>query len=249
MPFARPDLRQAALRRRRAAHQGDGRHPGPAGLHGRLPDHDRPGHLHHQRRRARRGQPAGALAGRLLHRDRGHRHRPQAVQRQGHPQPRRLARVRDDGQAERPPALGQGRSQAQARGDQAPARRRLRGQRGDARALPARRRRRPRPDRGDAREGQHDHPHRSPHRGLQEAAPRRPADRRQRREARREPLLQLPTLRPRAGRALQGQQEARRRRRADGHRAAAHRADHHPRGHRGHRRPPHRAQQRPRPGR
>ena len=62
VPHARPDLLQAALRRRGAAHQGDRRDPEPAGLHGRLPDHDRPGHVHHQRRRARRGQPAGALA-------------------------------------------------------------------------------------------------------------------------------------------------------------------------------------------
>ena len=86
-------------------------------------------------------------------------------------------------------------------------------------------------------------------RGLQEAAPGRPADRRQRREARREPLLQLPPLRPGPRRPLQAQQEARRRRRPHGHRAAAHRADHHQRGHRGHRRPPDRAQQRARPGR
>ena len=62
VPHPRPDLLQAALRERRAAHQGDGRDPGAAGLHGRLPDHDGPGHLHHQRRRARRGEPAGPLA-------------------------------------------------------------------------------------------------------------------------------------------------------------------------------------------
>ena len=123
VPHPGPDLLQAALRERRAAHQGDRRDPGAAGLHGRLPDHDRPGHLHHQRRRARRRQPAGPLAGRLLHRDRGPGHRPRPVQRQGHPEPRRLARVRD----RRPrPAVRQGRPQAQARGDQAAARRRLR---------------------------------------------------------------------------------------------------------------------------
>ena len=73
---ARPDLRRAALRRGRAAHQGDGRDQGAAGLHGRLPDHDRPRHVHHQRRRARRRLPARPLAGRLLHRDRGPGHRP-----------------------------------------------------------------------------------------------------------------------------------------------------------------------------
>ena len=132
VPHPRPDLLQAALRGRRAAHQGDRRDPGAAGLHGRLPDHDRPGHVHHQRRRARRGQPAGPLAGRLLHRDRGPGHRPQPLQRQGHPEPRRLAGVRDRGPQ---PAVRQGRPQAQARGDQAAARRGLRVERGDDRAV------------------------------------------------------------------------------------------------------------------
>ena len=59
---------QAAVRLGRAAHQGDGRDPAPARLHGRLPVHDPGRHVHHQRRRARRRQPAGSLAGRLLHR-------------------------------------------------------------------------------------------------------------------------------------------------------------------------------------
>ena len=54
MPDQGPDLQPAALRQRRAADQGDRRDPAPAGLHGRLPDDDRPGHVHHQRRRARR---------------------------------------------------------------------------------------------------------------------------------------------------------------------------------------------------
>ena len=81
--------------RRRAPHQGDRRDPEPASLHGRLPLHDRPGDVHHQRRRARRGQPAGPLAGRLLHRDGGPEHAGASSSRQGHPQPRRLARVRD----------------------------------------------------------------------------------------------------------------------------------------------------------
>ena len=142
VPHPRPDLLQAALRGRRAAHQGDRRDPGAARLHGRLPDHDRAGHVHHQRRRARRGQPAGALAGRLLHRRRGPGHRPPALQRQGHPQPRRLAGVRD----RRPqPAVRQGRPQAQARGHQAAARRRLRVQRRDGRPVLARGHRRGRP--------------------------------------------------------------------------------------------------------
>ena len=51
--------------------------------------------------------------------------------RQGHPEPRRLARVRDQQQG---PALGQGRPQAQDRGDDPAARRRLRDERRDQRA-------------------------------------------------------------------------------------------------------------------
>ena len=52
---------------------------------------------------------------------------------------------------------------------------------------------------------------RGPDRGLQEAPPGRSAHRRQRPPARREPVLQLPPLRPRSGRPLQVQQEAGRR--------------------------------------
>ena len=140
---------------------------------------------------------------------RGPHHRPPPLQRQGHPQPRRLAGVRD----RRPqPALRQGRPQAQARGHQAAARRGLRVQRGDAgplraRSTPARSATSARRSSTDATE----HAHGSAHRGLQEAAPRRPAHRRQRREARRVALLQLPPLRPRPRRPLQAQQEAGRR--------------------------------------
>ena len=52
-------------------------------------------HFHHQRRRARRRQPARALPRRLLHQGGGPDHRPRPRLRQGHPEPRRLARVRD----------------------------------------------------------------------------------------------------------------------------------------------------------
>ena len=128
VPDQGPDLQQAALRQRRAPDQGDRRDPAPARLHGRLPVDDRPGHLRHQRRRARRRQPARPLAGRLLQRDRGPGLGPDAVLRQGHPEPRRLARVRDEQQG---PALGQGRPQAQDRGDDPAARRRLRAERRD----------------------------------------------------------------------------------------------------------------------
>ena len=50
--------------------------------------------------------------------------------RQGHPEPRRLARVRDEQQG---PAVGQGRPQAQDRGHDPAARRRLRAERRDRR--------------------------------------------------------------------------------------------------------------------
>ena len=99
--------------------------------------------------------------------------------------------------------------------------------------------------RGDARQGPHPHPGRGPDRGLQEAAPGRSAHGRQRAPARREPVLQLPPLRPRSRRPLQVQQEARRRGRPPrAGRAAARRPDDHPRGHRRDRRPPHRVQPR-----
>ena len=67
----------------------------PDGVHGRLPAHDRQGHVHHQRHRAGRRLPAGPLAGRLL---RAH-HRQDLGQgrlhRQGHPVPGCVAGVRD----------------------------------------------------------------------------------------------------------------------------------------------------------
>ena len=95
VPRARPDLRRPLHVKVELRHQGDRRDQGAARLHGRLPDDDRRRHLHHQRRRARRRQPAGALAGRLLHATEDPHHRPRALQRQAHPEPRRLARVRD----------------------------------------------------------------------------------------------------------------------------------------------------------
>ena len=70
--------------------------------------------------------------GRLLQRDRGPGLGPDAVQRQGHPEPRRLARVRDQQQG---PAVGQGRSQAQDRGDDPAPRGRLRAERRDRGAV------------------------------------------------------------------------------------------------------------------
>ena len=77
--------------------------------------------------------------GRLLHRGGRPGHGPAAVQREGHPEPRRLAGVRDRGPQ---PAVREGRPQAQARGHQAAARRGLREQRGDGLPVLARRHRR-----------------------------------------------------------------------------------------------------------
>ena len=98
VPDQGPHLQPAPVRERRAPHQGDRRDPAPARLHGRLPVHDGPGHVHHQRRRARRRQPARPLAGRVLQRHRGSDQRPDPLLGQGHPEPRRLARVRDEQQ-------------------------------------------------------------------------------------------------------------------------------------------------------
>ena len=231
--------------------QGDRRGQAPDRLHGRLPVDDGAGHLHHQRRRARGGEPAGALAGRVLHRRRGSGHRPDAVRCQGDPEPRRLARVRDQQQG---PAQRQGRPQAEDPGHHAAARRGRRGQRRDAEALRAGRR----PPRAsvrpaDARQGHRRHPGRGPDRGLQEAAPRRSAHGRQRPRAGHQPLLQLPPLRPGPGRPLQAEQgPGRRRRQAEdrpavgGEREPARRAGHQPQRHHRHHRQADRAEQRPR---
>ena len=93
---------------------------------------------------------------------------------QGHPEPRRVARVRDQQQG---PALGQGRPQAQDRGNDAAARSRLRDQRGDRGAVLAGRHR-PRAPVHREHPGQGHHPDagRGAHRGLQEAPARRSAD-------------------------------------------------------------------------
>ena len=53
---------RAAVRHRRVHQQRDRRDQEPDGLHGRLPAHDQPGHLHHQRHRARRRLPARPFA-------------------------------------------------------------------------------------------------------------------------------------------------------------------------------------------
>ena len=105
----------------------------------------------------------------------------------------------------------------------------------------------------DARQGHRPDPGRGPDRGLQEAAPRRSADRGQRPRAGHQPLLQLPPLRPRSRRPLQAEQGTGRcRRQAEdraalgGEREPARRADHQPQRHRGDHRQADRAEQRPR---
>ena len=87
--FSAPVVRRGDLRQ-----QGHRRDQGAGGLPGRLPHDDRPRHLHHQRHRARRGLPAGALAGRLLQQGARQDHRQGHLHREDHPVARRLARVR-----------------------------------------------------------------------------------------------------------------------------------------------------------
>ena len=219
VPDQGPDVQQAAVRQRRAPDQGDRRDPAPARLHGRLPVDDRPGHVRHQRRRARRRQPARPLAGRLLQRDRGSR------RRAGCCSAPRSSRTAAPGSSSRPTTRTScgSRSIASARSRRRPCSARSATSRTTRSRRCSPRRRRPRAPvhRGDPRQGPHPHPGRGPHRGLQEAAPGRSAHRRQRPPAGREPVLQLPPLRPRSGRPLQVQQEARPGRRAPRRRAAA----------------------------
>ena len=97
-------LQPAVVRRGHLRQQGDRRDQGAGSLHGGLPDHDRAGHLHHQRHRACRGVPARALARRLLLPRARQDHRQGGLHREDHPQPRRVARVRrgQEGHGRRP---------------------------------------------------------------------------------------------------------------------------------------------------
>ena len=121
--------------------QGDGRDPRADGLHGRLPDDDRVGHVHHQRHRARHRDAARPLPGRLPH---GAQGRDEAgLHRQPDADPRLVARARDRQEG---PRLRPHRPEAQAADHDAPARAPGRGpvdglrarhldERGDPRAL------------------------------------------------------------------------------------------------------------------
>ena len=134
---------------------------------------------------------------------------PDAVQRQGHPEPRRLARVRDQQQG---PALGQGRPQAQDRGDDPAPRGRLRAR--TTRSRRCSRRSTSIPSTRSSRNTLDKDLTQTPAEALIEVykklRPGDPPTGDNARAAGREPVLQLPPLRPRSGRPLQVQQEARR---------------------------------------
>ena len=181
--------------------------------------------------------------GRLLQRARGSHQRPRPVLGQGDPEPRRLARVRDEQQG---PALGQGGPQAQDRGDHAAARRRLRERRGD-------------PGLFGAIDTDPEHPyvsntldkdvtHTQQEALIEVYKKLRPGDPPTGDNARQLVESLFFNFRRydlgRVGR-YKFNKKLERRRRADGHRAAGRPADDHPRGHRRHRRPPDRVQPRP----
>ena len=195
------DLRGAAVRHRRVHEQHHRRDQEPDGVHGRLPDHDEQGHVRHQRDRARRRLPARPQPRRLLRQDPGQDVGQGRLQRQGHPQPRCVAGVRrrqarHRRRPDRPQAPSAGHRAAQgARLDRGP----------HPRALPV-------VAHGAGHPGEG--PHRRAGRGaaghLPQAASGRAADARVGAGAAGEPLLQPEALRPRQGRPLQGEQEARR---------------------------------------
>ena len=93
VPREGPDLPGPALDDRPLRQQGDGRDPRADGLHGRLPDDDRVGHVHHQRHRARDRHAARPLPGRLPD---GAEGRDEAgLHREPDAEPRLVARARD----------------------------------------------------------------------------------------------------------------------------------------------------------
>ncbi len=189
VPREGPDLRAPADGHGRVHQPRDRRDPRAVGVHGRLPVDDRARHLHHQRHRARRRDPARALAGRLPDGAQGPREA--GLRRQPDAGPRLLARARDrqEGQGLRPH-----RPQAQAPGHRAAARDGLRLRRAD-----------PRPVRELALHPQHGRVrHRADAlrggragRALQEAASGRAAERRERARAAQPALLRPQALRPR----------------------------------------------------
>ena len=197
VPREGPHLRAPADRHGRLHQPRDRRDPRAVRLHGRLPVDDRARHVHHQRHRARRRHAAGPLPRRLPHGGQGPGEA--GLRRQPDAGPRLVAGARDrqEGQGLRPD-----RPQAQAAGHRAAARDGLRVRRGD-----------PQPLRQLDLHPQHD---RRGHRGhevrrgladraVQEAAPGRAAERRQRAQPAQPALLRPQALRPHARRPLQAQ--------------------------------------------
>ncbi|MBM2824290.1 MAG: hypothetical protein HW413_3036, partial [Thermoleophilia bacterium] len=180
--------------------------PRAAGLHGRLPDDDPVGHVHHQRDRARDRHAARSQSGCLPDGAEG-RHEaglhgePDAV-------PWVVARGRDRQEGSR---LRPHRPQAQASDHHAPARASGRGpdhrlparhelEREDPRAV-----RRLDVHREHARQGHDDARGRGAHRGVQEAAPGRASDARQCSEPPPVTVLRPQALRPHEGRPVQAE--------------------------------------------
>ena len=182
VPREGPDLPGTALDDGPLREHGDGRDPRADGVHGRLPDDDGVGHVHHQRHRARDRHAARPLARRLPD---GAEGRDEAgLHREPDAEPRLVARARDRQEGRR---LRPHRPEAQAADHDAPARAAGRGP--DDRASSSTRRtneailaalRQLALHREDAREGRDDARGRGADRGLQEAAPGRAADARQR---------------------------------------------------------------------
>ena len=164
--------------------QGDGRDPRADGLHGRLPDDDRVGHVHHQRHRARDRDAARAQPGRVPDGAEG----PGEAGLHGEPDAERAAPGSSSRSTRRASSTRASTGSASCRSRRfcAPCRRRTRptgwkldtsSERGDHEAV-----RQLALHRQHAREGSVHARGRGADRGLQEAAPGRAADARQRAE-------------------------------------------------------------------
>jgi DNA-directed RNA polymerase beta subunit len=176
---------------------------------------------------ARSGSSSASSSDRraLLQRARGPGVGPHALQRQGHPEPRRVARVRDEQQG---PALGQGGPQAQDRGDDPPPCGRLRGERPRSRRC-SRRRRRPGPPvrRLDARQGPDADPRPRPSSRSTRSCARATRPPATTPPAGREPVLQLPAATTSVASAATSSTRSSTRSRRGSGRAAARRPDDH----------------------
>ena len=122
VPGEGPHVPGSSLDHRPLRQHGDGRDPRATRLHGRLPHDDRPGHVHHQRHRARHRHAARSQPRRVPHGAEGCDEA--GVRGQPHAGPRLLARAGDRQEGHRLRAY---RPQAQAAGDDAAARAARRG--------------------------------------------------------------------------------------------------------------------------